>query len=151
MEYLWYSPSMPDRVTLTIDDVLALHDDVMTRLTRLGQTPAPIRGGGLILLEAALARPQQAAFYAGADVFQQAALLAIGIAQAHGFVDGNKRTAAVVMIVFLRQVSLAVRAGAEMEFAHRLETALEASRADRARAVDALAVWLRAACQVVRT
>jgi len=139
---------MPDRVALTIDDVLALHDDVMTRL---GQTPAPIRGGGLILLEAALARPQQAAFYAGADVFQQAALLAIGIAQAHGFVDGNKRTAAVVMIVFLRQVSLAVRAGAEMEFAHRLETALEASRADRARAVDALAVWLRAACQVVRT
>jgi len=148
MEYSWYSPSMPDRVTLTIDDVLALHDDVMTRL---GQTPAPTRGGGLILLEAALARPQQAAFYAGADVFQQAALLAIGIAQAHGFVDGKKRTAAVVMIVFLRQVSLAVRAGAEMEFAHRLETALEASRADRARAVAALAVWLRAACHVVRT
>jgi len=130
---------------LTLNDVLALHHDVMTRM---GQTPATVRGAdGLALLEGALARPQHAAFYAGADVFQQAALLVIGIAQAQAFVDGNHRTATAVMAAFLELAGLEVREGAEMDFASRLAEATEASGAAREMTANALAVWLRESCE----
>jgi death-on-curing protein len=44
------------------------------------------------LLESALAKPQQAEAYAGADLVQAACSLCLGIVKNHAFADGNKRT-----------------------------------------------------------
>ena len=55
------------------------------------------------LLESALARPRQKAFYGGTDVDipALAAAYAYGIARNHPFVDGNKRTAYVLCRTFM--------------------------------------------------
>lgn len=53
------------------------------------------------LLQSALARPENLAAYGEPDVYQMAASYAYGIAKNHPFIDGNKRTAFVVMEVFL--------------------------------------------------
>ena len=63
-------------------------------------------GGGegvrdMRLLESAMARPQNLAAYGNPDIAQLAAAYAFGIARNHPFVDGNKRTAAVVSETFL--------------------------------------------------
>lgn len=63
-------------------------------------------GGGegvrdLGLLESAMARPQNMAQYGEPDIAELAASYAFGIARNHPFVDGNKRTAAVVSETFL--------------------------------------------------
>jgi death on curing protein len=54
------------------------------------------------MLESALARPQNLYAYERADLFQLAAAYGYGLAKNHGFVDGNKRTAFLVMFVFLK-------------------------------------------------
>ncbi len=53
------------------------------------------------LLESAMARPQNLAQYGDPDIAELAASYAFGIARNHPFVDGNKRTAAVVSETFL--------------------------------------------------
>jgi death-on-curing protein len=53
------------------------------------------------LLESAMARPRNLASYGQADAAALAAAYAYGIARNHPFVDGNKRTAAVVSETFL--------------------------------------------------
>lgn len=53
------------------------------------------------LLESAMARPQNLAAYGEPDAADLAAAYAFGIARNHPFVDGNKRTAAVVSETFL--------------------------------------------------
>ena len=53
------------------------------------------------LLESALARPQNAAAYGGADMVRQPATLFWGVAASHAFRDGNKRTAVVLLRSFL--------------------------------------------------
>ncbi|RYF74779.1 MAG: type II toxin-antitoxin system death-on-curing family toxin [Comamonadaceae bacterium] len=55
------------------------------------------------MLDSALARPQQLFNYGDPppDLAQLAASLAFGLARNHAFVDGNKRTAAVLCEVFL--------------------------------------------------
>lgn len=63
-------------------------------------------GGGegvrdLTLLESAMARPMNVAAYGEPDAAELAAAYAFGIARNHPFVDGNKRTAAVVCETFL--------------------------------------------------
>jgi death-on-curing protein len=52
-------------------------------------------------LESAMARPQNLAAYGRPDMAHLAAAYAFGIAGNHPFVDGNKRTAAVVSETFL--------------------------------------------------
>ena len=54
------------------------------------------------LLENALQRPVNKWHYENADTFECAAAYAFGIAKAHAFVDGNKRTAFVISVTFLR-------------------------------------------------
>jgi death-on-curing protein len=54
------------------------------------------------LLESALARPRNAFAYGEADVFVLAMALMAGIARAHAFEQGNKRTAFAAMRLFLR-------------------------------------------------
>jgi death-on-curing protein len=60
-----------------------------------------VRDAGL--LESALARPQQLAHYGEPppDVYALAAAYGYGLARNHPFIDGNKRTAFVVMLLFL--------------------------------------------------
>jgi death-on-curing protein len=53
------------------------------------------------LIESALARPRNIAAYGGPDAADLAAAYACGIAKNHGFLDGNKRTALVVALLFL--------------------------------------------------
>ena len=53
------------------------------------------------LLESALARPAQYAYYRDADLALQAAVIAHGIAESQSFVDGNKRTAELATLAFL--------------------------------------------------
>lgn len=54
------------------------------------------------LLQGALQRPINKWQYEGADTFGCAAAYASGIVKAHAFVDGNKRTAFVTSVTFLR-------------------------------------------------
>jgi prophage maintenance system killer protein len=124
---------------LTLDDVLALHD---TMMRGRGEAPVPLRGGGLAQLESAVMRPQMAAHYADADLYQQAALLAVGISQALALMDGNERTGFYCAAVFLRQNAHPIRDELRMDFARRLEAVAEES-GDRSLTTDALAAWLR--------
>ena len=70
-------------------------------------------------LEAALARPENAAHYRGADIAEQAAVLAVAVSQAQAFVQGNKRTGYSCAIIFLRQNGRRF-VGRPLEFARRL-------------------------------
>lgn len=58
-----------------------------------------VRDAGL--MESAMARPRNLAEYGEPDIAALAAAYAYGIARNHPFVDGNKRTAAVVSETFL--------------------------------------------------
>lgn len=58
-----------------------------------------VRDAGLV--ESAMARPINLAAYGDPDAADLAAAYAYGIARNHPFVDGNKRTAAVVSETFL--------------------------------------------------
>lgn len=61
------------------------------------------------LLEMAAARALIRAAYEDADLFDIAAAYAYGIAKAQAFVDGNKRTAFVAALIFLRLNGVFVR------------------------------------------
>ena len=54
------------------------------------------------LLQGALQRPINKWQYENGDTFGCAAAYAFGVAKAHAFVDGNKRTAFVTSVTFLR-------------------------------------------------
>ena len=121
---------------LGLEDILALHADMMERM---GSSPAPLRDVGA--LESAIAKPQNAAHYEGADLVRQAALLAVGISQAQAFIDGNKRTGYLAALVFLRINHHPLR-GDLLEFARQLEAVAE--RTDSLEAATArLEAWLR--------
>lgn len=82
-------------VWLQPEVVLAIHEDQLAE-----------HGGGTgvrdtSLLESALARPRQLAAYGEPDAANLAAAYAYGICRNHAFVDGNKRTAFVVLELFL--------------------------------------------------
>ena len=83
---------MADRVYLTLDDVLYLHDD---QLRIFGGAPG-VRDEGLIL--SALLRPQTGYYN---DLIEEAAALWESLAMNHGFVDGNKRVAFASLLAFL--------------------------------------------------
>ncbi len=53
------------------------------------------------LVESALARPQNAAIYANADIIAQAATLLFGLIKNHPWLGGNKRTATTLLRRFL--------------------------------------------------
>jgi death-on-curing protein len=77
-------------------DALAIHD----RLLALHGGAIGLRDRGL--LESALARPRQHYAYAGeSDVVEMAALYTAAIVRNHPFVDGNKRTGFVIVVLFL--------------------------------------------------
>lgn len=87
---------MKEPVWIDERDVLALHN----RLLALDGGAAGVRSLGL--LQSALARPQQLHAYGDdPDAIGMAAAYMVGIVQNHPFVDGNKRTAFVVGVLFL--------------------------------------------------
>ncbi len=89
------------------------------------------------LVESALARPQQAAAYEGADLIRQAATLCFGMIKDHPWVGGNKRTATAIMDEFLFRNGLEFVATANELL--EMVLAIESNRWD----VDALETWLR--------
>ena len=90
-------------VWVSLSAVLAIHDRQIAR-----------HGGasGLrdrALLEMGCARAVNRAAYAEPGLAEIAAAYAFGIAKAHAFVDGNKRTAFVTALTFLRLNGFAFR------------------------------------------
>jgi death on curing protein len=55
------------------------------------------------LIESALSRPQNAANYENADIIRQASTLVFGLIKNHPWEGGNKRTATVLMSIFLKR------------------------------------------------
>ena len=75
--------------------VLAIHD------RQLAEHGGPDGIRDLKAIESALARPLNLAAYGSPDVADLAAAYAYGLANNHGFIDGNKRTAWVTARLFL--------------------------------------------------
>ncbi len=86
---------MSEPVWLDRGIIDTLHDLLIVEYGGAGGT----RDGGLI--DSALARPRNTAAYTTADLPALAAAYAYGLAQNHGYVDGNKRVAATALGVFL--------------------------------------------------
>lgn len=121
---------------LSLADVIAIHERAMRRL---GAAPNPLRNEGL--LESAVMRPQMAAYYEGADLVRQAALLGVGISQAQAFLDGNKRTAYLALNTFLR-MNGHTYSGDRFDLARQFEQFAERS-GDADVAIAAFETWLR--------
>ena len=86
----------PEPRWLTDTTVLAIHAQ---QIERFGGAHGV---GDQHVVLSALARPQQRWHYdASADLADLAALYLIGLSQAQGFVDGNKRTGLACALVFL--------------------------------------------------
>jgi death-on-curing protein len=81
---------------LTVLEVITMNQEL---LEQAGQGYHLLNEGAL---EGAVMRPQMVAHYGQADLVEQAATLIAGIALAHAFLDGNKRTAYVAGLTFLR-------------------------------------------------
>tara|TARA_R110001592_G_scaffold134348_1_gene350058 strand:- start:70 stop:429 length:360 start_codon:yes stop_codon:yes gene_type:complete len=89
------------------------------------------------LLESALAKPQNLASYGEPDAAALAASYAFGIARNHPFVDGNKRTAAVVSETFLNINGYSLRA-TDPELVAAIETLAAGELPE-----EELALWYR--------
>lgn len=120
---------------LVVSDVLAIHERLMRSM---GEDLAPLIQAGAGRLDSALARPQWAALYNSADLCEQAALLGIGIAQAHAFENGNKRLGYLATVVFLRDNGHPLPAEHALDLGKLIESAVE-----HLRTVIDVAAWLR--------
>lgn len=125
---------------LTARDVIDLHAIAMTET---GYAPrALIRPEGL---ESAVLRPQAYAAYEGLDLTGPAVHLAIGIAHAHAFEDGNKRTSFMVMEFFLARNALMIDSDDETAGVLLLDVfRAEQGSAARDAATERFIAWLRA-------
>ncbi|HLV99874.1 MAG TPA: type II toxin-antitoxin system death-on-curing family toxin [Ktedonobacterales bacterium] len=92
-------------------------------------------------LESALMRPQMSAHYKEADLAHQTALLASGIALAHAFIDGNKRTALLAGRTFLALNGYRLER-APLEFAEAILALVNHTDSVEA-AIHHLAEWIR--------
>ena len=116
-------------------DALALHRFIMERTGQIGA----LRDEGA--LASALMRPQMAARYEGADLVVQAMRLMTGVALAHPFVDGNKRTAFLLGRAFLLRNGYRFT-GDRIELAKQIEAVVK--RPDSLDQAEArFADWLR--------
>ena len=122
---------------LSVADILALHEFIMSKT---GYLPAPLRDEEG--LESAAMRAQTRAYYEGADLIQQAAVLAVGISQAQAFVDGNKRTTLIAMDTFLGENGCTFVGDDLIVMEHLVRVAEEVD--DREWATDRFEAWLRA-------
>lgn len=93
------------------------------------------------LLESALARPENLVAYGAPDVFALAAAYASGIVRNHPFVDGNKRTAFLTCVLFLRLN------GEELVAPEHEATAIMLALASSAVSEAEFALWLKENCR----
>ncbi len=121
-------------VWVPIQALYIVHD---RQIARHGGAPG-LRDAGL--LENACARPLNLAAYRDPDVFELAAAYAFGIAKAHAFIDGNKRTAFVAYATFLRLNGKSLRP--QPALGVRMMEDLAASKTTEAD----FAEWLRKTC-----
>lgn len=121
---------------LSLADIIAIHESAMRRL---GDEAKLLRDEGI--LESAVMRPQMAAYYEGADIVRQAALLGVGISQAQAFIDGNKRIGYLALNTFLRMNGLTY-IGDRLALARQFERFAERSN-DPDEAIDAFEAWFR--------
>jgi death on curing protein len=84
-------------IYLTAGEVITFNQEI---LRRAEQPFAVLRERAL--LDGAIQRPQNAAYYTGADLITHAAVYMVGIALNRPFVDGNKRTGYIAGMTFLR-------------------------------------------------
>jgi len=122
-----------------LEEVLEIHDVVVDATG--GSTGTRDIG----LLESAIARPRQTfgevSLYPG--LFKKAAALFESVISNHPFVDGNKRTAVVVAIMFLERNSVTfIASNKDVEI-----FALNA--ANRSPGIDAIAEWFEAHSEAV--
>lgn len=117
-------------------DAEALHAAAMLAMD---EQPRPLVNLGA--LDGALHRPRNAAHYEDADLATQAAMLMGGIAHAHAFEDGNKRTALMVGDVFLQNNGLWIVA-APVEIGRQIEGLLTRDTTEE-EAIVRFAAWLR--------
>jgi death on curing protein len=96
-------------------------------------------------LESALTRPQMAAYYENADIIAQAAFLIAGIALAHAFLDGNKRTALIAGYDFLT-INGYTLTSSTLEFAQQIEALVNRSQ-PLDDVMESFIAWLRAHIQ----
>lgn len=111
--------------------VLAFH---LRQLTEHGGGEG-VRDEGL--LDSALDRPQNKFAYEEPDLFTLAAAYAYGIATNHPFVDGNKRTAYVTALTFLRLNGYRVEASQTEKY----DTFIKLAAGELSE--DELATWFR--------
>ncbi|WP_299647159.1 type II toxin-antitoxin system death-on-curing family toxin [uncultured Jannaschia sp.] len=90
-------------VWVPLPAIRIIHD---RQIARHGGAPG-LRDAGL--LEMGAARALNLAAYGTPGLYELAAAYAYGIAKAHAFVDGNKRTAFVTALTFLRLNGLTFR------------------------------------------
>ncbi len=108
----------------------------------LRENPAPLMSEGRGKLESAITACEAAAHYSDADLAEQAAVLAVRIAQAHALVDNNKRLAYIAAVIFLRENGHPLPAEHSMALAHLIEDALEHTKT-----IPDIAGWLRSVIQ----
>lgn len=113
------------------DVVLAIHS---RQLAEHGGQPG-IRDEGM--LESALARPRQKWAYENADLYDLAAAYAYGISKNHPFLDGNKRTAAVICETFIELHDHEIKLDETAKYPHYL------SLAAGEHTEESFALWLR--------
>ena len=123
---------MDEPVWISKQAVLALHDE---QLAEHGGS------GGIrdeTLLDSALAKPKNVFAYGDEpDLFRLAASYAYGIARNHAFVDGNKRTALVISVLFLN------RNGWDITLAKAEEYDMFLGVAEGSVSEEELAAWFR--------
>ncbi|HQU92963.1 MAG TPA: type II toxin-antitoxin system death-on-curing family toxin [Pyrinomonadaceae bacterium] len=123
---------MNEPVWIILESVYSIHT---AQIAEHGGSDG-IRDEGLLL--SALARPQNVfAYNDDADHASLAAAYAFGIAKNHPFIDGNKRTALVVMRTFLALNDLNFNATPEAKFTTILRLA------EGGLTEEGLAEWIR--------
>lgn len=123
---------MPEPEWIGVETALAIHEEQIAE--HGGGEGVRDRG----LLESALARPRNAWGYGVTDICTLAATLGHGIARNHPFVDGNKRTAFVVVETFL------ILNGAELGASDAESVVAMLDLAAGEMTEDEFADWLRA-------
>lgn len=94
---------MTEPVWVPLSAILIIHD------RQIAQHGGATGMRDQTLLEGAVARPVNLATYGNPTLAELAAAYAFGIAKAHAFIDGNKRTAFVTAFTFLRLNGLSFR------------------------------------------
>ena len=125
-------------VWVPLSAIIVIHD---RQIARHGGAPG-LRDRALI--ETGAARALNRSTYAEPTLFELAAAYAFGIAKAHAFIDGNKRTAFVTALTFLRLNGLGFRPD-PADGVRRMEDLAAGSLGE-----TAFADWLRAGMGPVR-